>query len=91
MLGDAQGMVDVEGEMHDRVAKANVLRLDRDRDQELLRTAEGGVAGEEVMLDDVDRVEAQLVGEDTLLERLVESPLDRAWILGVLARDLVEE
>jgi len=72
-LGDADRVV--VGEDHDTEAEADALRQPAERAEQHLRARRHREAREEVVLDEPDGVEAHLVGEDALLQRLLDDPV----------------
>ena len=78
-LGDARRMVERRRRLHDAVTEPDVLRALRRRREEHLGRARVRVLLEEVVLDLPHVVDAELVGELDLLERVLEQ-----LVLGVV-------
>jgi hypothetical protein len=70
-LGDARGVVVLRRHMDDAVAEADTLRALRDRRQKDLRGGRGAVFLQEMVLGLPDVIEAELIRELGLLQRLL--------------------
>ena len=71
-LGDARGMVERRRRLHDAVTEPDALRALRHRGEEHLGRARVAVLLEEVVLHLPHVVDAELVGELALLERVLD-------------------